>query len=801
MKIAIAAPSPAPYTIGGAEKLCWGLLEHLNESSGHQAELIKLPCREGSFWELLDAYERFAALDLSHFDLVISTKYPSWMIRHERHVCYMLHPLRGLYDTYALSGQPLAYRGRHAGIAAWRRFMGQNAGSREALPEFFARAAALRAEGLPEDALGLPGPLLREVVRFLDGIGLARGAIARYAAISATVTHRADYFPPGAKPIVLHPPSNLRNLGARGSEHLFTIARLDHVKRVALLVEAMRRSKADLPFRIAGTGPEESALRELAAGDPRIEFLGFVRDREAEELYADAFAVLYAPRDEDYGLVALEAMACGKPVITTTDAGGPTELVVDGQSGFCVAPDPAAIAERIDYLWEHGSERIAMGLRGRERVRDIRWENVAAGLLGDASAPARLRPRRRLRLAVATTFPVHPPEGGGQVRVYELYRNLAREMDVDLVTLGRRGEPAFEGEIAPGLRERRVPPSDAHAAAEERISRDLDWVPVTDVAFPELHELTPDYVQRLRESASAADLVFASHPYVLPALEAAAPGARLWYEAQDVEADLKRRTLPAAAANLLEQTRRVEAVTCSRAQGVLVCSADDGKRLVELYELSAERVHVVPNGVDVDAVAYVAPAERARRKAALGIEDVFAALFMGSWHPPNIEAVRYIFELAELQPDVRFLVVGSAGAALARERVPPNVGLMGVVDSETKALVLGAADVALNPMASGSGTNLKMLEYCAAGLPVISTPHGARGLTLRDGEHLQVAELSGFAVAIEAARCGPGAAEARARVERARAWVERRYAWRQIAAELSDALRTALDAPSVKGAR
>ena len=801
MKIAIVAPSPAPYTIGGAEKLCWGLLEHLNESSGHQAELIKLPCREGSFWELLDAYERFAALDLSHFDLVISTKYPSWMVRHERHVCYMLHPLRGLYDTYALSGQPPDYRGRHAGIAAWRRFMAENEGRREALSEFFARAAALRAMGLPEDALDLPGPLLREIVRFLDGIGLARGAIARYAAISATVRHRADYFPPGAEPIVLHPPSNLRHLGARGSEHLFTIARLDHVKRVGLLVDAMRRSKADLPFRIAGTGPEESALQSLAAGDPRIEFLGFVRDREAEELYADAFAVLYAPRDEDYGLVALEAMACGKPVITTTDAGGPTELVVDGQTGFCVAPDPAAIAERIDYLWEHRSERAAMGLRGRERVRDIRWDNVAAGLLGGAQAPPRLAPRRRLRLAVATTFPVHPPEGGGQVRVYELYRNLAREMDVDLVTLGRRGEPAFEGEIAPGLRERRVPPSEAHAAAEERISRDLDWIPVTDVAFPDLHELTPEYVERLRESASGADLVFASHPYVLPALEAAAPGVRLWYEAQDVEADLKQRTLPAAAAGLLEQTRGVEAATCVRAQGVLVCSADDGRRLVELYGLPAERVHVVPNGVDAEAVAYVAPEERERRKAALGIGGVFTALFMGSWHPPNIEAVRHIFEFAEQRPDVRFLVIGSASAAVVRERVPRNVGLMGVVDPETKALVLGAADVALNPMASGSGTNLKMLEYCAAGLPVISTPHGARGLSLRHREHLHVAELSEFVEAIEAARCGAGAGECRARVERARAWVEERYAWRRIAADLADVLRAAFEVAPVTGAR
>jgi len=115
--------------------------------------------------------------------------------------------------------------------------------------------------------------------------------------------------------------------------------------------------------------------------------------------------------------------------------------------------------------------------------------------------------------------------------------------------------------------------------------------------------------------------------------------------------------------------------------------------------------------------------------------------------------------------------------------------------------VLGAADVALNPMASGSGTNLKMLEYCAAGLPVISTPHGARGLSLRHREHLHVAELSEFVEAIEAARCGAGAGECRARVERARAWVEERYAWRRIAADLADVLRAAFEVAPVTGAR
>ena len=791
MKIAIVAPSPVPFAIGGAEKLWWGLQRYLNDETQHHAELIKLPSRELGLWELVDTYRAFAALDLDHFDLVISSKYPAWMVRHERHVCYLAHRLRGLYDTYALTGQPLRFASEHAEVRGWQQFAARTAGRREALDEGFARLAALRdADDLPSEALRFPGPFAREVVHWLDGIGLAPSAIARYAAISRNVARRAEYFPAGADVRVLPPPSDLQRLRMGSDDHLFTIGRLDATKRTDLLVRAVRLAKAEVPLLVAGTGPEEEALRALAAGDPRIRFLGFVLDREAERLYADALAVLFAPYDEDHGLVAIEAMACAKPVITTRDAGGPTDFVVDGETGFVVDPDPARIAERIDWLWEHRDQARALGLAGRERVRDVTWARVSAGLLDETPPAARQTSgSRRLKLTVATSFPLVPPEGGGQVRAFELYRHLARDMDVDVVSLGPFGGGTYRGEVAPGLRELRVPMSEPHAIAERELSRSLDWFPVTDVALPRLFDLTPEYVDTLRESAAAADVLVACHPYVLPALDAARPDAPLWYEAQDVEADLKVRVLPAAGRELLDDVRRVEADCCKRAALVWVCAREDGDRLAELYGCDRARTLVVPNGVDVHGVAYVAPEERARRQAALGADDAFTALFIGSWHPPNLEAARAILALAERLPALRFLVVGSVGAAFAQEPTPPNVGFMGVLDAETKALVLGIADVALNPMQSGSGTNLKMIEYCAAGIPVLSTPHGARGLTLRDEEHLRILPLEAFAQALDEARAERNGLVWRAQVARARAWVEQHYAWDRIAEQLVEEIR------------
>ena len=99
MKIAVVGPSPVPFTIGGAENLMRGLCDAINQRTSHQAELIKLPSKEFDFWSLIENYYAFYKLDLTHFDLVISTKYPSWMVQHKNSICYMVHTLRGLYDT------------------------------------------------------------------------------------------------------------------------------------------------------------------------------------------------------------------------------------------------------------------------------------------------------------------------------------------------------------------------------------------------------------------------------------------------------------------------------------------------------------------------------------------------------------------------------------------------------------------------------------------------------------------------------------------------------------------------------
>ncbi len=250
----------------------------------------------------------------------------------------------------------------------------------------FGRLDELRSrDDVPAEAFALPGPLIRQVVHFLDRIGRGEGALARSVALSRTVASRADYFPGDREVPVAHAPTRLAGLHTGRGRYLFTVSRLDAPKRIDLLIRAMEHVHVAVRLRVAGTGPQAAQLQELAAADSRISFTGFLNDEKLADAYAGSLAVLFAPYREDYGYITLEAMLSGKPVITTTDSGGPTELIEDGVDGLVVAPDPASIGGAIDRLLSNRRAARGMGRTGRQRARQISWERVVATLLDGIS--------------------------------------------------------------------------------------------------------------------------------------------------------------------------------------------------------------------------------------------------------------------------------------------------------------------------------------------------------------------------------------------------------------------------------
>ncbi|MGY8526628.1 glycosyltransferase [Paracidovorax citrulli] len=790
MKIAIVAPSPVPFVIGGAENLWWGLQHALNARPGVEADLIKLPTRERSLAELLGSYRQFAALDLHHFDLVISTKYPAWAIRHPNHIVYLQHTLRGLYDTYpdhlptAIDTGALTALGVPGDIAeALRR-------REPGRLEIEAVTAAIQAamERAPDSPLwAFPGPVSRAVVHLLDAIAMQPGRIVHHAAIARTVAAREHYFPPGVQPSVHHHPTSLKKAAVppTGPVHqsIFSASRLDGPKRIDLLIQGYLASEVDVPLRIAGSGPDEARLRALADGHPNVHFLGRLTDVQLAQEYAQALFVPFLPRDEDYGLITVEAMEAGKAVLTTTDSGGPTELVAHRETGLVVEPQVAALAAGMRQLCNDRQSTIEMGMLGAARIAPVTWDGLCEALLAHSrhqslafAAPA-IVGKAKPRIAVINTFPIAPAVSGGKLRLNGLYRRVAETFRVHFVNLGPSHLPQHVRQLAQDFTEEIVPKTAAFGAEAVKLEAKLG-ASAEDLAAAMHPELLPEWLEAIERAASSSDLLVCSHPYGFPALRRVSQ-APFVYESHNVEADLKRGIYGKHqwATDLVTW---IEKQTAQQARALTACSDEDSARLRELYVGDpSKRIETVPNGIDLEAVPFRSAREKAMRRAVMRA-DRPVALFMGSAHGPNIEAAHLILAAAAALPEIDFVLMGSVCHALVDTTPPANVGLTGVVSDAEKAMWLDVADFGLNPILSGSGTNLKLVEYAAAGVPIVGTTFGARGGGFVADRHYVAMQGDGLADALRRA-LAIDESERQRMVEQAYLAIEQSGDWRGIA--------------------
>lgn len=334
-----------PFVRGGAEYLVESLRDEL-QRRGHTVDVVALPFQWHPVERIIDSALAWRLLDISHVngepvDLVIATKFPSYLIRHARKVLWLVHQHRQAYDWY---GTPLS--------------------------DF---------DGSPSHRA------VREQIFRIDSRALNE-CQARFT-ISYNVSRRLERFN-GLSSTPLYPPSRYAGKLWAGDygDYILSPARLDRAKRIDLLLAALTQTALPVRAIIAGTGPDRERLQRLAADyglGERVSFRGFVLDNELIDLYAHARAVYYAPVDEDYGFATVEAFGAARPVITTDDAGGVLEFVRHGENGLVSPADPAAIASHLDQLTGDVALAARLGRAGRPLVDGITWDRVIGALLGE----------------------------------------------------------------------------------------------------------------------------------------------------------------------------------------------------------------------------------------------------------------------------------------------------------------------------------------------------------------------------------------------------------------------------------
>lgn len=404
----------------------------------------------------------------------------------------------------------------------------------------------------------------------------------------------------------------------------------------------------------------------------------------------------------------------------------------------------------------------------------------------------------KTKVVIIDMQPISPAVGGGRQRLLGLYHALGTGIEATYVgSYDWAGESLRDQQLTPGLREIVVPLSDEHHAAAQASAAAMDGRVVIDCLFSTQVHLSPRFLETAAARIADADIVVFSHPWAYPPLaEKLRPEQLVVYDSQNVESVLRtdlHADLGECAIPVLRNVVSDEYALCCRADLVLACSPDDRETFSRLFDLPMAKIRVVPNGIfafnrprpDAHAIA--------RARARLGIAEKHVCLFVGSNYGPNNDAARFIAtELALSMPDVRFAIVGGCGTAVANLPLSANVSVTGVLDEEEKGLWLDSADIALNPLAQGSGTSIKMFDFMAAFLPVVTTAPGARGIANTGKPAYCEASLGRTRDAVRSLLADE--AQRLEIAESARRLVEDLYSWERISPRLGQILTSFLRA-------
>jgi glycosyltransferase involved in cell wall biosynthesis len=341
MRIAVCRPQVA-FVRGGAEIFTDKLVEELR-ARGHDADLVTIPYQtwpnerlltSGLMWRLVDL-EVDAEISA---ELVIATKYPSYLIQHSNKVVWLVHQLRQAYELD-------------------RTELGQ----------------------LDESVFDHS---IRQKIQAMDRVAL--GGARKLFATSRNVAERLRQSTGLEAQVLPHPPQDLAFRCDSYQPFVLSVGRLDRRKRIDLLLEAATH-EPELELVIVGEGPDRERLEELSANphlNGRVRFTGNVPEAALAELYATCRVVYYAPVDEDFGMVPFEAFRSGKAVVTTTDSGGPLDIVGDRKTGRVTDPDAAAVAAALKGLIADEATARAYGEAGRDAVENVNWDVSIDRLLG-----------------------------------------------------------------------------------------------------------------------------------------------------------------------------------------------------------------------------------------------------------------------------------------------------------------------------------------------------------------------------------------------------------------------------------
>lgn len=337
------------------------------------------------------------------------------------------------------------------------------------------------------------------------------------------------------------------------------------------------------------------------------------------------------------------------------------------------------------------------------------------------------------KVLILAPYPVVPTDTGAKIRVYEIAHGLSVHGMQVTVLVPMNPAQYFQKEINANLRLKPVP----YPFVLPFLFTDKPFPYMVLISLhPGYHRFIEKYLNTCDiiqfEGVSFGDLIYHIHP-----------NKKVVYDAHNVEYDyVKSETRRQWVRDV--STRRIhklEHQLVHRADRILTCSTQDAERISELYQMRDQKFTVIPNGVHLNQKTSQEEVDRVDKLFPRLLDYSCRVIFSGSDVAHNRAAVRFLIErvASQLRQDCAFIIKGQCGNGFKNYRIenvffdasPGDVGPYANI-----------CTVALNPVIQGSGTSLKVLDYLAHGLPVVSTEFGMRGyedlkewVTLSEPDH------------------------------------------------------------------
>lgn len=231
-----------------------------------------------------------------------------------------------------------------------------------------------------------------------------------------------------------------------------------------------------------------------------------------------------------------------------------------------------------------------------------------------------------------------------------------------------------------------------------------------------LKPMIKEFSKKILDLAKESDILIMDHFNISPLVEDLAGMLPIVYNAHNCEISMCEQLYPddkyaQKIVGLMEKSAIESSIAMT------YCSTGDITRLNSDYSIPGKTKYI-PNGT----ILHHQTDPKIRFKS----KDI---MFVGSGHPPNGVAAKRILKIANLLPQYNFIIAGDAGFWLNGAVIPKNVKVLGPIDDFTLDKLFKESFAFINPMNQGSGTHLKMMRALSYGIPIITSPVGARGFS------------------------------------------------------------------------